>query len=113
MNIPYGTVLECQDGFLMYENRKLCAATSQNAHDYFSQNDDGRGQERGGLVAAITAKLEKRDACYQARWGKVHTDSLCQKYRRPEHADFWLWNHAFFNAPVEDLRHIASLVGVK
>ena len=26
---------------------------------------------------------------------------------------FWLWNYEFFNAPVEDLRHIANLIGAK
>lgn len=40
-------------------------------------------------------------------------DPLCQKYKRPEHADFWLWNHAFYEAPVEDLRHIARLIGLR
>ena len=40
-------------------------------------------------------------------------DPLCQKYKRPEHEDFWIWNHDFYDAPVEDLRHIAALVGAK
>lgn len=25
--------------------------------------------------------------------------------------DYWLWNHEFYNAPIEDLRYIAKLVG--
>ena len=64
-------------------------------------------------MTSIKAKLEKRDAGYQARWDKVWDDDLCQKYRRPEHEDWWLWNHAFFNAPIPDLRHIAGLVGAR
>ena len=57
--------------------------------------------------------LERRDDGYQARWDKVWGDPLCQKYRRPEHEDFWLWNYDFFNAPVVDLYHIARLIGAR
>ena len=113
VNIPYGSILEAQDGFLLWEGQPLCVDTSQNAHDFFSQNDDGQGQERGALVSAILARLEKRDKEHQARWDKVWSDALCQKYKRPEHEDFWLWNHDFFDAPVDDLRHIAALIGAK
>lgn len=38
---------------------------------------------------------------------------VCQKYRREEYADRWLWSHAFYEAPVEDLERIAALAGVK
>lgn len=111
VNIPYGTALICQDGFLMHQNKPLCGITSQNAYDFFSQNDDGMGLERGDLVGRILSKLQKRDAGYQARWNKVWGDSRCQKYKRPEHEDHWIWNFDFYNGPVEDLRHIAGLIG--
>ena len=100
VNIPYGTALICQDGFLMHQNKPLCGITSQNAYDFFSQNDDGMGRERGDL-----------DSGYQARWNKVWEDARCQKYKRPEHEDHWIWNFDFYNGPVEDLRHIAGLIG--
>ncbi len=118
VNIPYGSILEAQDGFLLWKGQPLCVDTSQNAHDFFSQNDDDQGQERGALVAAILSRLEvppgageKRRAEIQDRWNKVWGDALCQKYKRVEHEDFWIWNHDFYNAPVADLRHIAALVG--
>ena len=111
VNIPYGTALICQDGFLMHQNKPLCGVTSQNAYDFFSQNDDGMGLERGDLVGRILSKLQKRDAGYQARWNKVWGDSRCQKYKRPEHEDHWIWNFDFYNGPVEDLRYIAALIG--
>lgn len=111
VNIPYGTALICQDGFLMHQNKPLCGITSQNAYDFFSQNDDGMGRERGDLVGRILSKLQKRDAGYQARWNKVWGDSRCQKYKRPEHEDHWIWNFDFYNGPVEDLRYIADLIG--
>lgn len=111
VNIPYGTALICQDGFLMHQNKPLCRITSQNAYDFFSQNDDGMGRERGDLVGRILSRLQKRDSGYQARWNKVWEDARCQKYKRPEHEDHWIWNFDFYNGPVEDLRHIAGLIG--
>ena len=111
VNIPYGTALICQDGFLMHQNKPLCGITSQNAYDFFSQNDDGMGRERGDLVGRILSRLQKRDSGYQARWNKVWEDARCQKYKRPEHEDHWIWNFDFYNGPVEDLRYIAALIG--
>lgn len=111
VNIPYGTALTVQDGFLMHQNKPLCGITSQNAYDFFSQNDDGMGRERGDLVGRILSRLQKRDSGYQARWNKVWEDARCQKYKRPEHEDHWIWNFDFYNGPVEDLRHIAGLIG--
>ena len=111
VNIPYGTALICQDGFLMHQNKPLCGITSQNAYDFFSQNNDGMGRERGDLVGRILSRLQKRDSGYQARWNKVWEDARCQKYKRPEHEDHWIWNFDFYNGPVEDLRYIAALIG--
>lgn len=120
VNIPYGSILVAQDGFLLWEGQPLCVDTSQNAHDYFSRDDDGQGMERGKLVASILAQLgtppnaetETRKE-RQVRWDKVWADSLCQRYKRLEHETHWIWNHDFYNAPVADLRHIAALVGAK
>ena len=70
------------------------------------------GRRRPG-AGAILSRLEKRDKEHQARWNKVWPDAVCQKYRRPEHEDFWLWSYDFYNAPVDDLRHIAALVGAR
>lgn len=113
VNLPFGTLLEARDGLLFYNGQPMCAVTGQNAHDYFSQDDDGQGRARGRLVAAIVARLEKRDAGYQARWDKVWAAPVCQRYRRPEHEDFWLWNHDFYNAPVDDLQRIADLIDAR
>lgn len=115
INIPWGTHLTAQEGFIYLGEQPLCTVTSQIAFDYFTQDDDGKGQERGVLLESIIARLRpknERDDC-QRRWDCVWGDPLCQKYRRPVHEDFWLWNYEFFNAPVEDLRHIANLIGAK
>ena len=111
VNIPYGTALETKDGYLLYEGSRLCVVTSQNAYDFFTQNDDGMGKERGELLNRITATLMKQTPGHNARWGKIWDDPRCQKYKRPEQEDHWIWNHDFYNGPVEDLRYIAALIG--
>ena len=109
VNIPYGAVLEVRDGLLYWKGEQLCATTKG------VRSRGTTAAERGALVAAILARLRprnERDNC-QSRWDKVWGDSLCQRYRRPEHEDRWLWSYDFFNAPVCDLQHIAALIGAR
>lgn len=115
VNIPWGAALENEGGFLMWRGEQLCAATSQNAFDFFSHDDDGQGRERGALVTAILARLHPKNGRddSQARWDKVWGDALCQRYRRPEHEDHWIWSYDFYNAPTVDLWHIARLIGAR
>lgn len=110
VNIPYGTTLNGQGGFLILNDLPVCSATSQNAYDFFTQNDDGMGQERGELLNRITATLMKQTPGHNARWDKVWADARCQQYKRPDHDDHWIWNFKFYNAPVEDLKHIFNLI---
>ena len=112
VNLPAGTICELRNSILFYEGRPLCVVSSENAHQHFARNDDGKGMERGQLIRAIITRLQKRDDNYQSRWDKVWEDSLCRKYKRTEHHD-WLWNHAFYNASMEDLEHIAELVNAR
>lgn len=101
---------------LFYGEKMLCEASSQSAKDFFVQDDDRLGKIRGDLVTLILARLgpkETRKGRAAARWEKVWADPVCGRYKRPDNAEHWLWNEAFYNAPVDDLRHIARLVGVK
>lgn len=111
VNIPYGTVLEVRDGFLVWKGKRLCAATSQNAHDFFVSDHDGCGEKRGVLIGAIETQLERRDKLHQARWDNLWEDLVARRYHRG--GDHWLWNHAFYTAPLDDLHHIAGLIGAK
>lgn len=110
VNIPYGTVLSNQGGFLIHQNKRVCTVSSQNALDYFVQDDDGAGDLRGKLVDRIQRCLERRDAACQTRWDKVWSSALCQQYRRLDLDGYWLWAAAFYNAPLCDLMAIAALV---
>lgn len=113
VNLPAMTVCEENGGYIFHGDKPLCVVTSENAHQFFARDDDGAGMLRGKLTQAIQKTLAKRDANYQNRWDKVWDDPACQPYKRIEYADFWLWNHDFFNADIDTLRHIAKLVGAK
>lgn len=110
VNLPYGTELEAQGRFVLYGDNPMCCVTSQNAYDHMARNDDGMGLERGKLTTNIIKTLGTRDDNYQIRWDKVWEDELCQKYKRIEHSDYWLWNFDFFNAEIDDLRYIDNLI---
>lgn len=111
VNIPATTDVENVNGVILYDGKPVCFETSENAHQFFARNDDGNGMQRGRLTQAIQKKLAKRDAHYQERWDKVWADPVCQRYKRTEYEDYWLWNHDFFNAEIDALEHIAKLVG--
>ena len=113
VNIPAFSTCDERDGVVYFCGMPICYTTSENAHQYFARNNDGQGMKRGQLTQAIQNKLAKRDSAYQSRWDKIWDDTICQKYKRKEYDDFWLWNHGFFNAGVEDLKYIAKLVGAK
>lgn len=114
VNIPALTKVELKGNMLYWQDKPLCVATSENAHKYFARNDDGQGRERGWLTSQIQTILQKRDDSYQNRWDKIWDDQLCQKYKRKDHQDHWLWNHDFYNADIDDLQYIYNLItGVK
>lgn len=113
VSIPYGTKLNAEDGFIICPSGPVCAVTSQNAYDHFSQDDDGQGLERGKLVKDILRRLKRLKPSaqrYDHVWGKIWADERLQKYRRTEHADHWLWNYDFYNATIEDLTYTRNLV---
>lgn len=117
VNIPAMSELECEGGVITYNNGIICYENCETSHQFFARNDDGHGMERGKLTKAIVKILAqcsgRDDAAYQERWDRVWGDPVCQPYRRADDDEYWLWNHEFFNADIDSLRHIAELVGVK
>ena len=113
VNLPYGT--ECfvenfnDEKAICCDKGAICLVTSQNAYDYFSQNDDNNGIERGKHVHNIINRLAT--SAYNDMWDKVWNDTVCQKYKRLDFEDHWLWNYDFYNANLNDLQYIARLVG--
>ena len=111
VNIPYGTKLDETNNIISYRGNPICYIKSQNAYDYFARNDDGKGLERGKLTAEIIKLLNNRkDGKYQDRWDRIWGDLSLLKYKRPEHDDYWLWNFDFFNASIDELNRIKSMI---
>lgn len=111
VNIPYGTKLDETNSIISYSGNPICYTTSQNAYDYFARDDDGKGLERGKLTAEIIKLLNNRkDGKYQNRWDRIWGDLSLLKYKRPEHPDHWLWNFDFFNASIDELNRIKSMI---
>ena len=110
LNIPYGTECEVCNNVIYYKSSPVCYITSQIAYDYFSQNDDSHGLERGNIIKEIKRMLSKKDEKYQDRWDKLWNDEYCHQFRRKEHGDFWIWGFSFYNASIEDLTYILNKI---
>ena len=111
VNIRYGTKLDETNNVISHCGNPISYTKSQNAYDYFARNDDGKGLERGKLTAEIIKLLNNRkDGKYQNRWDRIWGDLSLLKYKRPEHDDYWLWNYDFFNASIEELNRIKSMI---
>lgn len=121
VNLPYGTECSTVDfgntKAIVCENGIVCCVTSQDAYDYFSQNDDGNGKERARMINDIFKALNKlklnNSKKYNEVWYDIWHDEICLKYKRTDHENYWVWNYDFYNAPLFDLQYIAKLVGAK
>lgn len=141
--MPAGVECEEVNGVIMYLGVPVCSAKSRVAHQYFAANDDGNGMERWKLAMAIEAaiiekahednvKMSETEADaeedepnvimpirfkapikQESALQELADDDLCASYRREDVQDVWMWNQAFYNAPIEDLESIASLIGAK
>lgn len=116
-NIPYGTSLEGNNGYLWYNGKKVCSDHSAVMREYFVRNDDGLGLKRSKITKSIINAMAIRDnetkEDWQKRWDVLWDDAICNKYRKDYSETTFLWGIEFFNAPLLDLYHIAALVGVK
>ena len=107
VNIPAQTECELVGNLIMHNGKPVCYATSYNGQQFFARNEDGNGMERGRLTRAIQRKLVE---CSD-KWDKVWSDFACRMHKRQEDENTWHWDHSFFCADIDTLRHIAALVG--
>ena len=116
-NIPYGTVIESENGYLWHEGKRICSEKSAVMREYFSKDDDGLGQKRSRIAHGIIDAMLMRDGetkeNWQKRWDVLWEDPVCNKYRKDYSETTFLWGIEFYNAPLLDLYHIAALAGVK
>jgi len=115
-NIPCGIELEKKkDGVLYYEGKSIAVARSFASHQHFARNDDGKGIQRGNLSHGIIKKLggTHRPGEDTPEWDAVEKDEIAKNYRRKDHETTWLWDDSFYQAPIDDLEHIAEIIGLK
>lgn len=113
LNLPYGTKCYVEDGMICCDKGIICNVKSQNAYDFFTQNDDGCGKIRRKLINNILKALDKSDynkKSYDEKWLRVWNDTVCQKYKRNDYENYWLWSYDFYNAEISDLIYIEKLV---
>lgn len=116
LNLPFGTKCFSENGMIYCKNGAICYVASQNAFDFFTQNDDDCAELRRKLIDSIFDSLnisKQSIESYNTKWDKVWNDSTCLKYKREEYDDHWLWNYNFYNAEIDVLQHIAKLVDAK
>lgn len=119
LNIPYGTKLESIGRFIATPDGKaVCFTTSENAHKYFSRNDDDNGLERGALTYAIA--YEKRPLInnkisqfYRFSNEEIKLLESHWKHFLRDDVDVILFNHEFFNADIWQLRELARQLKIK
>lgn len=111
-NLPYGIVCNTTSNgqIITYNGIPVCKSHSQDAYDYFVRNDDHKGNKRADLIKDIKSILETHDDDYQTRWNRVWDAPELEKFKRPEHKDFWVWNYDFYNADIIDLEHIVKVI---
>lgn len=116
-NIPYGTAIESENGYLWHEGKRICSEKSAVMREYFARNDDGLGQKRYKITHDIIDAMLMRDGetkeDWQKRWDVLWEDPVCNKYRKDYSETTFLWGIDFYNAPLLDLYHIAALAGAK
>lgn len=114
-NLPYGTRLRALNGYLIFNNEPICALTSENAHIYFSRNDDGQGLERGRLTYAIAYANRKPNKDNSFRFTEEERDLLYTEYPHflIDDNEWLLFNHDFFNADVNELKELAKKLHIK
>lgn len=116
-NIPYNTNIESHDGFLWHNGKRICSDHSAVMREYFARNDDGLGLKRSKITKSIIDAMLMREGetkeDWLKRWDILWDDPVCNKYRKDSSETTFLWGIEFFNAPLLDLYHIATLAGVK
>ena len=111
LNLPYGTKLICVANIIFYKNTPICYATSENAKQYFSRDNDNRGLERGALTYAIAFAPRGNSSRFTFEERNLLTEKYSHWLRRD--IDYILFNDDFFNAEVEELQQLAAALNIK
>lgn len=117
VNIPALSICEVRDGVLYFNSKPICAVHSDVCNAHFAYNEDGNGVHRGYLTQSIRKQLlrKKNETAdqHQARWDKIWDDEVSAQYKSQIEEERWFWGDNFYSASIEDLQHIAKLIGAR
>lgn len=107
LNFPIGVKLRDYNGLLLLDTEPVCTTHSQNGRQHFAPNYDDEGIERGRLTYAISESARPH------RHGFRFLDSEWEWMQKNwsqylQEGSHWLFNDAFFKAPLIHLRAIAD-----
>lgn len=132
--VNYGKKLESDGKFIYLDGDPLMMAHSQDARDYFSKDDDGKGKQRYGLVHEILEKARLVTQAYQeavstallalpedatdeerAQAVQAVEDKPSMMWKAldedtPTFRENGIWNDLFYDAEIEDLEDTLSIV---
>lgn len=112
VDIPKGEKVDGDGvGLIAYQGKYICYYSSENAKAHFVQNDDGMGEIRAELVNSILSSMSKNDGKLRTRLNRVASDDICASYIMQQYTDCYvMWKRRFYDAPIDDLKYIASVV---
>ena len=119
-NLPKNSTCNELGNLIFHNQRPICFKTSQDAYNYFSRDDDGKGEERFGLVHDILDLIAEYVMDYNdARMNgeKDIEDKASAAYDTiREHYPQFLKNGMdvftveFYNAEIEELEAVKNLI---
>lgn len=115
VNIPYGTILENFDNFLVTDNHDIiCAITSQNCTDYFWGYDENNPDEeiRRQELAAKLNSIAPADTTEHL----LDDGNIWRKYGHLEEfytGYIWVWDDFVSDLPIERLEYLLSCIDKK
>ena len=112
INLSVDTECEVIDNIIHYNNKPICYITSQNAYDYFSNNEDGKGKQRFKLIGKIKDELKRLNNEYSDKVAGLLKDCETEEEVQsalaniePIETNITL-NYEFYNKPINELQSI-------
>ena len=105
INLPRNTQCLVENNIIYYKEKPIAYATSENAHQYFTINEDNNGLLRGELIQKIILILNKN----KQKKNLLLSDNLCKKYIERKN-NIIILNHLFYIAEIDDLKYILNLI---
>lgn len=111
VNIPYGTICDVVDGYIMYKNKIVCACRSQNGKDYFwgydkyNPDEEIKRQELAEELYNIAPNDSVEDLMKSDNtWNQYgHLEEMITGY-------MWMWNDDIIDKSYLELNRLMTCI---